>query len=113
MYRLTSSITISVLALILFASARSEPDVPHVVVHFADLDLARIEGATTLYHRLHAAAEVVCWPRQERDLVTAAAFTKCVQGALANAVMRVDRASLTTYYRTHTELGNPVARSRT
>jgi UrcA family protein len=113
MYRLTGSITISVAALILLASTAPEPDVPQVVVHFADLDLARTDGATMLYYRLRAAAQVVCSPRQARDLVRTAAFRNCVQSALASAVMRVDRAKLTAYYRAHGELRNPVALTRT
>jgi UrcA family protein len=112
MYRFTRSIMIFASALIFLANAGHEPGTPHMVVHFADLDLAKTEGAVALYHRLYAAAEVVCGPREDRDLAKAAAFRKCVQSALASAVMKVDRAKLTTYYRAHRELRNPVTLSR-
>jgi UrcA family protein len=103
MYRFTSSLIISTLGLISLAHAAQVPDAPQMTVHFADLDLTKVDGAAVLYKRLRAAAETVCGLREDRDLATATAFKKCVQSALASAVMRVDRAELTAYYRAHAE----------
>jgi UrcA family protein len=77
----------------------SSPDAPHVVVHFADLDLARTEGVATLYTRLSGAAREVCAPLESRELERARRFNACVAGALAAAVAKVDRPLLSTYYR--------------
>src|SRR5580700_8324237 len=67
MFRFTTTMMIFALALGL-QSAHAAPlqDVPSVVVHFADLDLLRSEGATVLYQRLKGAAETVCAPLDDR-----------------------------------------------
>jgi UrcA family protein len=107
MYRFTSSsLIIATLGLISLAHAAPVPDAPQMTVHFADLDLTKVDGAAVLYKRLRAAAETVCGPREDRDPAKAAAFKKCVQSALASAVMRVDRAELAAYYRAHAEPRN-------
>jgi UrcA family protein len=107
MYRITSSsLIIATLGLISLAHAAPVPDAPHMTVHFADLDLTKVDGAAVLYKRLQAAAETVCGPREDRAPAKAAAFKKCVQIALASAVTRVDRAELTAYYRAHAEPRN-------
>ena len=106
MYRFTSSLIISTLGLISLAHAAPVHDAPQITVHFADLDLTRVDGAAVLYKRLRAAAETVCGPREDRDPAKAAAFRKCVQSALASAVVRVDQAKLTAYYRAHAEPRN-------
>src|SRR5579864_7764477 len=106
MYRFTSSLIISTLGLISLAHAVPVPDAPQMIVRFTDLDLTRVDGAAVLYKRLRAAAETVCGPREDRDPAQATAFKKCVQSALGSAVMRVDRAELTAYYRAHAEPRN-------
>lgn len=106
MYRFTSSLIISTLGLISLAHAAPVPDAPQMTVRFADLDLTKVDGAAVLYKRLRAAAETVCGPREDRDPAKAKAFKKCVQSALASAVIRVDRAELTAYYRAHAEPRN-------
>jgi UrcA family protein len=68
-------------------------------VRFADLDLARIDGAAALYGRLHAAARDVCRPLDERRLERAVAFNACVADALSTAVVTLDQPLLTLYYR--------------
>jgi UrcA family protein len=102
-HSLTISIMISFSALALICLATEQRATPQVLVHFADLDLAKLEDAAALYHRLHAAAEVVCRPQEVRESPRAAAFRKCVQSALTSAVMRVDQENLTAYYRAHGE----------
>jgi UrcA family protein len=106
MNRLISPFVISALALSPLAHASPVPDTPSLVVHFADLDLAKSEGAATLYRRLRAAAEVVCGQREERDLPKAIAMKQCVQRALAGAVADINRPALTSYYRARNGGGN-------
>ncbi len=98
-------ITMMIFALAIeFQSARAAPqqDVPFKVVHFADLDLSRSEGATVLYRRLKGAAETVCAPLDDRDLARHMRFKACVQNAISTAVAKVDQPALTAYYETKT-----------
>lgn len=106
MYRFTSSLIISALGLIPLVQAAPVSDAPQMTVHFADLDLTKADGAAVLYKRLRAAAQTVCAPREDRDPAKAAGFKKCVQSALASALMRVGRAELNAYYRAHAESRN-------
>ena len=103
MYRFTTTMMIFALALG-FQSAHAAPpqNVPSVVVHFADLDLSRSEGATVLYHRLKGAAETVCAPLDDRDLARHMSFKACVQNAISTAVAKVDQPALTAYYEAKT-----------
>lgn len=72
----------------------------YVDVHYADLNLARAEGATALYARLRAAARQVCAPLDSRELERAQHFKSCVTQALSKAVATVDQPLLSAYYRT-------------
>ena len=100
MYRFTIKMMIFALALG-FQPAHAAPpeNVPSVVVHFADLDLSRSEGATVLYQRLKGAAETVCAPLDDRNLARHMGFKACVQTAISTAVAKVDQPALTAYYR--------------
>jgi UrcA family protein len=111
-HSLTISIMISISALAVICLAPGERATPQVVVQFGDLDLAKLEDAGALYHRLHTAAEVVCGPPVEPGSPRAAAFGKCIQSALASAVMRVDQEKLTSYYRAHGLPRNPLTPSQ-
>jgi len=89
MYRLTTAVMM-IFALALgseLATAADLPsiDVPSTVVHFADLDLTRGEGAAALYRR-KTAAETVCAQLHGRNLRSQARFTACWQSALGTAV---------------------------
>ena len=107
MYRFTTTMMIFALALG-FQSAHAAPpqnvpsDVLSVVVHFADLDLSRSEGATVLYRRLKGAAQAVCAPLDGGDLARHWSFKVCVQNAISTAVAKVDRPALTAYYEAKT-----------
>jgi len=99
MYRFTTTMMIFALA-IGFQSAHAAPlqNVPSVVVHFADLDLSRSEGATVLYQRLKGAAKTVCAPLDDRNLARHQSFEACMQNAISTAVAKVDEPALTAYY---------------
>jgi UrcA family protein len=83
---------------------------PQMLVHFADLDLARPAGIAALYSRLEGAAKRVCAPLEGKDLGSAAAFQRCVTGAVTRAVAEVDRPDLSAYCRAKTQgrNGTPV-----
>lgn len=103
MYRFTTTMTMFALALG-FQSAYAAPpeNVPSIVVHFADLDLSRSEGAAVLYQRLKGAAETVCAPLDDRDLARHMSFKACVHSAISTAVTKVDQPALTAYYEAKT-----------
>lgn len=100
MYRFTMTIAAVAMALgFQTAHAASPQDAPSVVVHFADIDLARSEGAAVLYHRLKVAAETVCYPLDDRSLPRHWVFKTCVRNTIGAAVARIDRPALTAYYK--------------
>jgi UrcA family protein len=81
-----------------FATAASS-----YVVRFADLDVSRIEGASTLYARLRQAARVVCEPLESRQMGLSLKYRACMDKAIADAVTSVDRPLLTQYHQLRTK----------
>ncbi len=81
------------------ASHAAEATVPRsVVVHFGDLDTATWTGAATLYGRLNGAAHEVCQDFEPRgELPLQGLYKSCLQAAIADAVLTVDRPVLTRY----------------
>ncbi len=85
-----------------FAQASSFRTVPGVdegttpsqaIVKFADLDISTPQGASALYGRIHSAAVKVCPPSSDN-----VANQTCLQKAIADAVMKVNRAELSAVY---------------
>jgi UrcA family protein len=105
MYRFTTTITILALGLT-SAYAASPQDPPSRAVRFADLDLSRTQGAAVLYSRLISAAETVCAPLDDRQIVRHMSFKACVKDAVSSAVTEVDQPTLTAYYKAHTSSHN-------
>lgn len=69
-----------------------------VTVHFEDLNINSPRGAAVLYQRIRSAAEDVCGiPPSQRSLAIASRYATCVRGAIAGAVARVNRPTLTEY----------------
>ena len=79
-----------------------------MLVHFADLDLARPAGIAALYGRLQGAAKRVCAPLEGKDLASVAAFKQCVTDAVTRAVAQIDQPKLSAYYRAKTEGRNGI-----
>jgi UrcA family protein len=75
----------------------------HMLVHFADLDLARPAGIEALFGRLRGAARRVCAPLDGKDVRSAVAFQQCVTDALTRSVAEVDQPNLSAYYRAKTQ----------
>jgi UrcA family protein len=71
------------------------------VVQFRDLDLSKVEGVTKLYGRISHAARDVCDP-----LATQwhpAEYRTCVDKAIADAVVKVNRPLLSQYHQLRTK----------
>ncbi|GAA0537827.1 UrcA family protein [Rhizomicrobium palustre] len=70
-----------------FAAASAAPQIS---VSYADLDLARPAGATTLINRIRVAAETVCGSADIRDLAAFRRRSACVTEAMDNAIRSVN-----------------------
>lgn len=111
MYRFTILLTVFALTLGLQPADAAPPtDVPSILVHFADLDVSRGEGASALYRRLKGAAETVCAPLDDRDVARQMKFRACVQHAISTAVVQVDQPALTRYYEAKTNRHSAVTK---
>jgi len=69
------------------------------VVSYADLDLSQRDGAKMLYSRLQGAATQVCGTLDRRNLRQTQLQRECYAKALAEAVVSVDKSSVTALYR--------------
>jgi len=67
-------------------------------VSYADLNLNSMKGATMLYQRIQGAAHLVCG-MEGRSLVEQITWQKCYDGALGNAVTKVNNSLVTAVYR--------------
>ncbi|MFO7277378.1 MAG: UrcA family protein [Pseudomonadota bacterium] len=77
-----------------------QPEAVQVVVDYTDLDLSKPEGAATLYRRIKAAARTACGPNPDpHRLHERRLFEQCFEQAVAKAVEKVDRATLTALHR--------------
>lgn len=73
--------------------------IPSVTVSYADLDLSKPQGATTLFHRLEEAAETVC--ARSHELVTTfheIRMQECEHRIIKGAVVKIGRPSLYAVY---------------
>jgi UrcA family protein len=113
MNRSTTIILASALAVSAqIAPAADQTDAPvrRVNVHFSDLNLTGIEGATTLYHRLQSAAQSVCAEDGTKDLGSLMRVKTCVAAAISAAVTQVNQPTLTAYYRSKLGTANAAVR---
>jgi UrcA family protein len=74
-------------------AAAAEPD--GLTVSYGDLQLSRPGDARALYIRLQRAAESVCVAPSRYELERYAAFERCAQAALRDAVARINSPELT------------------
>ena len=66
---------------------------PQAIVKFGDLDISTPQGANALYGRIRSAAGKVCPPSSDN-----VADQPCLQKAIADAVMKVNRPELSAVY---------------
>jgi UrcA family protein len=70
------------------------------IVRFKDLDLNRQHDVAKLYNRIAVAADRLCGPRSlTGSHYKIADYESCYSDAIAQAVARIDQASVTNYYR--------------
>jgi UrcA family protein len=89
-----------------YSHDESVTEAPKRVVHFADLDLSRIEGVTALYARLRLAAHIVCRPLDSTTLLVDDEHRACMDKAIADAVAGVNRPLLSRYHQLRTKGDN-------
>jgi UrcA family protein len=82
------------------ASATELAAAPQRTIQFADLNVARSEGAAVLYQRISNAARVVCAAYESRLPAQRARARRCVNEAVARAVVDVNAAALTRHHAT-------------
>jgi len=75
-------------------NAEEAGDIPTVVVHYGDLNLATPGGAQMLYHRIVKAAAKVCPTASTRDLDAFARARNCQANAVSRAVRQVNSPQL-------------------
>ena len=90
------------------AEAAIDNSLPHVTVHYGDLNLNNNQGAKELYFRVHRAAKVVCGDEEWDPLYIEMwrADQQCEQTALKRAVAQVNSPKLTAIYDQHLRGGH-------
>jgi len=91
-------------AMCAIANAGTPAESAQRTVRFADLDLTHPAGVAVLHQRIRAAAQEVCQPLSEHDLVMLAASRSCVTDAIARAVKDVNAPALARSSQRKTEL---------
>lgn len=76
---------------------------PQVSVSFADLNLASVDGAATLYHRIETAASLACGLSYPYDdgLFHQLYVSRCERSAVRSAVRKVGEPMLIAVYNSH------------
>jgi UrcA family protein len=92
----------------LVCSASEPGDSLQVKVKYADINVSSAQGATTLYNRIHMAAESVCKPLISRDLAFKRLSDTCIHNAMAAAVKDVGQPALSAVYNAKTEVSKPI-----
>jgi UrcA family protein len=75
-----------------------------ITVTYADLDTASASGALKLYRRIEAAAHTACsyyWFKTDAD------EARCVNGAITNAVTKVNEPALSAVYNAKFKISAP------
>jgi UrcA family protein len=74
------------------ANGQPAPGEPlRYTVHYSDLDLSRMDGASALYARLRWAASTVCAPLENRQIEFIAKHRSCMDKAISDAVSNINR----------------------
>ena len=88
------------------SAANASSESTSLKVKSADLNISSPAGARVLYDRIRAAAESACsyyWFERDADQV------RCIQDAIANAVTRVNRPTLSAVYNAKNKTPLPTA----
>ncbi|HZF14771.1 MAG TPA: UrcA family protein [Steroidobacteraceae bacterium] len=104
----TTALVVAGLTFAAGPSLAGEVEVVSQTVNYSDLNLARSEGAATLYGRIRSAARHVCTSNDSPELRFATAARTCIKQAIAHAVADVNQPQLTQYYLVKTGQVAPV-----
>jgi UrcA family protein len=98
--RMTATVLFGALALSFAAicPAGDTTGADQSTVKYADLNVSSPAGAAALYARINTAANGVCRTLEDRDLASKTHFSRCVQKAIADAVVKVDQPALYSIY---------------
>src|SRR5580693_5799934 len=91
--------TLAAGAQVAHAATSTNDSARRIDVHFADVNLGSIEGASVLYRRLQNAATSVCDEGNPKDPGSAARVKACIAKAISAAVAQINRPALTAYHR--------------
>ena len=86
------------LGFVTLSSADEGTSPPQVIVKFADLDASTSQGAAALYRRIHSAAVDVCSRIYDRELAYRLHKDVCLQAAIGDAVIKVNRPALSAVF---------------
>jgi len=93
----TAALNLSVLSV---AQASGSDEIPSVTVRFADLDLTRSDGLSSLYTRLSQAAKSVCRemdPASEKGVSVQQRYQACLDQSIKDAVAKINQPAFTDY----------------
>jgi UrcA family protein len=79
-----------------------------VKVKYADLNVSSISGASALYDRIRNAAQSVCRPFDNADLVSKKLLAACVHKAMNNAIAEINQPALFTVANAKAGTSKPV-----
>lgn len=85
---------------ILLQAGETAEGAPTITVSYADLNLASVEGAKTLYGRIKAAARLVCPSVGRTELHRQQQIDQCRRAAISRAVQQVDSTVLASMHAT-------------
>jgi len=77
----------------------ADPRTPHVVVSYADLDLASDAGVRVLYRRLKVAAQRVCGVDGDHMIIRRMEHRACYDQVLSEAVARANLEMLSVLHK--------------
>jgi UrcA family protein len=107
MKNLTTLAAIATFATCSLTIARAETAVEprSVTVRFSDLDTTNAAGVTVLFQRLKNAAASVCRDLEPgRQVALMEPYANCVRQAIGNAVVKIDRPTVTAHAVAHGDL---------
>ena len=91
--------TLWLTAVVLVPVAAAADELHSITVKFADLDLNRAGDVKVLYRRIHLAAEDACGEKElTGSHVILVSWRRCVELAVNQAVVQLDRPALSAYH---------------
>jgi UrcA family protein len=91
--------TLWLAAVVLVPAAAAAGELHSITVKFADLDLNRAADVKVLYRRINLAAEDACGEKElTGSHVVLPSWRRCVELAIDQAVVQLDRPALNAYH---------------